>query len=352
MAGSRLQVAIVGAGNVGLALARMLVSTGEYQVRVGDCTDEACAQAITLGIEARQVDASSATQLHAFLGSADVAVAAVPDRLVSRIMNVASQAGAHHLDFSMPSETPANADGALKLSGCGVSPGLADLMIARLSAQADGPIDVELAVGAIPARRTNRLGYSLIWNLDGLYAEYTSPCEAIENFELVEIPPLSRPLTIRLGQTDYEAFSTAGVVGSIGNFAGDNIRNLTCRTIRYPGHLDYMQLLLDDFGLRHRRDLLRTILQNGLDKAEGDIVLLHARSRRVDGEADPRTITIRIEDAPGLGNALAAGSAAHAAYLIDNISAGSLRLSQDDPDTFAGLVQSRFARGIMSIEEL
>lgn len=343
-----LQVAIVGAGNVGLALARMLAATGDYNVRVGDCTEEARAGAAAHGIEARHVDASSASQLAAFLNGADVAVAAVPDRLVPRVMAAARNAGCHYLDFSMPDGASVDAGPRCFRRGCGVSPGLTDLIVAGLAAESEEAIDLELAVGAIPRRRTNRLGYSLIWNLDGLYAEYTSPCEAIENFEVVSLPPLSRLSAISLAGTDYEAFCTAGVIGSMRSLADTNIRSLVCRTIRYPGHLDYMLLLLDDLGLRQRPDMLRTLLRNGLDEAERDIVLLHASSRRA-GDDTTRAITIRIEDSPELGNALAVGSAAHAAFLVDRIAAGTVSSFPSTPDTLAALIESRFAKGIISL---
>lgn len=347
MARPPLQVAIVGAGNVGLALARMLKATGEYDVRAGDCTEEACAAAAAQGVDTRHLDASSVSQLSAFLSGADVAVAAVPDRLVARVMQAALESGCHYLDFSTPDRRLTEADTERVMPGCGVSPGLADLMVAALAAEAEGPIDIELAVGAIPARRTNRLGYSLIWNLDGLYSEYTSPCEAIENFEAVTIPPLSRLSAISLGGTDYEAFCTAGMIGSVRRFTGKNIRSLLCRTIRYPGHLDYMLLLLDDLGLRQRRDMLRTLLQNGLGEAEKDIVLLHASSRGAGGEDVERTITIRIEDSPSLGSALAVGSAAHAAFLIDRIAADALPGST--ADMLDDLIKSRFAKEVINV---
>jgi saccharopine dehydrogenase-like NADP-dependent oxidoreductase len=302
-------VAIVGAGQVGLALARMLEAGGQHIVRLGDCTDEACMKAASHGIEAQHLDAAIPAQLAAFLAGIDIAVAAVPDRIVKRVEAAARDAGCTYLDFSMPSAS--SEPGALH--GCGMSPGLADLMVKTLSADASGPVDISLSVGAIPAKRTNRLGYSLIWNFDGLFAEYTQACEAIENFDLVSIEPLSRLQPIHIAGQDYEAFCTSGVIAPMAKLSGGNIRSLVCRTIRYPGHLDYMQFLLDDLRLRQRRDMLASLLANGPVGGEDDIVLMHAIATE-DGKA-PREISIRVNAGP-FGSALAAGSAAHAAWLI------------------------------------
>lgn len=347
-----LQVAIVGAGNVGLALGRMLAATGDYQVRVGDCTEEACAVAAGHGIDARHLDVSSMSQLAAFLNGADIAVAAVPNKLVSYVMKAAYDRGCHYIDFSVQGVALPVFEDRLCFPGCGVSPGLADLMVAELAGKGSASLDIEVAVGAIPARRTNRLGYSLIWNLDGLYTEYTSPCEAIRDFENVEVPPLSNLSKIIIGDSEYESFCTSGIVNSVASFSQKNIRTLTCSTIRYSGHLDYMQLLLDDLGLRNRRDLLRTVLQNGLGEAEQDVVLLYATSRPADGEDHSRKIIIRIAGGSELGNALAVGSAAHAAFVIDGIAARSSPGRVAVTGTLAGMIASRFAKNVISVEYL
>ncbi|MEO3388439.1 saccharopine dehydrogenase NADP-binding domain-containing protein [Mesorhizobium sp. CAU 1741] len=354
MAGAALTVAIVGAGNVGLALARMLVASGDYAVRAADCTEEAVARAAGHGIDARLVDASSSTRLGAFLEDADFAVAAVPDRIVPRVAMAARGAGCHYIDFSIPDSLVASLAEApgrpVFLPGCGVSPGLADGLVASLAAEFEEPVDVELAVGAIPTRRTNRLGYSLIWNLDGLFAEYTSPCEAISDFALTELPPLSKLTAMTIDGTDYEAFCTAGMMGSMRPLAGGNVRSLICRTIRYPGHLDYMLLLLDDLRLRQRRDLLHTVLKSGLRETGSDMVLLHASARAAAGPDRQRQCTVRIDASPDYGNALAVGSAAHAASLLDQIRTAQVRDSAWRPNIFADVLDSRFAKGIIQIE--
>ena len=209
---------------------------------------------------------------------------------------------------------------------------------------------MEIAIGAIPVRRTNRLGYSLIWNLDGLFSEYTSPGEAIADFEVVEVAPLSNLVSITIDGKEYEAFCTDGVMGSVRALAQPNVRNLVCRTIRYPGHLDYMMLLLDDLRLRNRRDLLLTVLKNGLPDAENDMVLLHATANAANG-ALLRGLTMRIEARPDKGSALAVGSAAHAAFLIDEIREGRITQATAANGLLPGFLRSRFAAGLVHVEE-
>lgn len=353
------RVAIVGAGRVGLALADMLRAGGGYSVLVADCTEEALANARARGHEAVHADASRIEDLRAAVAGCDVVVAAVPDLVTAKVAEAAAEAGAHYLDFSPPDpRTEAFrarlAPGRAFLDGCGVSPGLADLAAIELAAGFPGAVDLVVRVGAIPARRTNRLGYGLIWNLDGLLAEYTAPCEAIEDGARVMLPALSQREEFALGGVAYEAFCTAGGLGSLIGRVGSNVRSLVFRTIRYPGHVDYMQFLLDDLGLRHRRDLLLTVLRNGLRPVEDDVVLVYVTARgEIDGAAAERSVVLRVEPKAGGGdhpNALALGSAAHAAGLLDLVCGEGRAGRTAAPEGRAHLRQlldNRFLKGVV-----
>lgn len=353
------RVAIVGAGHVGLALAGMLRASGDYDVLLADCTEEALARARTRGHAALHVDASRMENLRPAVAGHDVVVAAVPDLVTARVAAAAVDAGAHYLDFS-PADPRTEASrqrlapGRAFLTGCGVSPGLADQVAAELAAGIAGDVDLVVRVGAIPARRTNRLGYGLIWNLDGLLAEYTAPCEAIADGRRVTIPALSQREEFTLGGVAYEAFCTAGGLGSLIGRVGDNVRNLVFRTIRYPGHWDYMSFLLDDLGLRHRRDLLLTVLRNGLPPVEDDQVLIYVTAHgREGGTPVEHSVVLRVRSGTGGGperaNALAKASAGHAAALLDLVRAGELAGGEGEPG-LRRLLDNRFLREIVECD--
>ena len=328
----KMKVAIVGAGRVGLCLAELLAATGDYAVVAADCTEEALDAARRLGLATRHVDAARLEELSQFLAEADLAVAAVPDRLVAKVAQAAASAGVHYLDFCEASgDTRAAgktmATGKAFLTGCGLSPGLVDAVANDLAQRLDPGCDLDLRVGAIPARSTNRLGYGLIWNLDGLIDEYTAPCAAIIDNCITTLPALSGRIEFTAGGLDYEAFLTAGSVDGLAALVGPRVRNLVFRTIRYPGHLDYMQFLLDDLGLRARRDLLSTVLRNGLPAAEPDAVVIYVRATGTcDGRPSEELFSCRIEPQASAGGhgALSLASAAHAAALIDRLRAGAL----------------------------
>jgi saccharopine dehydrogenase-like NADP-dependent oxidoreductase len=332
-AGRLRNVAIFGAGRVGLCLADLLAGSGDYQVTLADCTEEALAAAGAAGHATAHADVTRGEEIGRVIAGSDLVVAAVPDRLAPRLADAAADAGLHYLDFSEASDRTAAAaaraapDRAF-LPGCGISPGLVDSIAHGLASRLDPGYDLDIKVGAIPASRTNRLGYGLIWNLDGLLAEYTQPCAAIVDGARVTLPPLTGREEWSFEGVAYEAFLTAGSIGGLASLVAPHARNLAFRTIRYPGHLDYMLLLLDDLGLRSRRDLLGTVLRNGLPSGGADIVLLEVEAvgSRAGQPAEER-FAMRL--APPAGGAehgaLAVASAAHAAALIDLLRAGTLR---------------------------
>ncbi len=337
MAGSSpMRIAVVGAGRVGLCLAEMLAGSGDYAVLAADCTDEALEAARERGLAVRRVDAARPTELARLMAETDLAVAAVPDRLVPKVAQAAVAAGIAYLDFCEAGEETraagaASPAGLAFLPGCGVSPGLVDAVANDLVLRLDPGCDLDVGVGAIPAKRTNRLGYGLIWSLDGLIDEYTATCSAIVDGRSAELPALSGRIEFEAQGIGYEAFLTAGSVDALVALVGPRVRNLVFRTIRYPGHLDYMQFLLDDLGLRARRDLLATVLRNGLPAAEPDSVVIDVRATGTrDGRGSVEMFSSRIEQQPSAGadGALSLASAAHAAALIDRFRAHELAGNQ------------------------
>src|SRR5690606_11241892 len=89
---------------------------------------------------------------------------------------------------------------------------------------------------------------------------------------------------LELAGERFEAFTTAGSLdGLMKHFAG-RIARLDFKTLRYPGHLDYMQFLLDDLGLAARLDQLRSLLMNGLPTVEEDRVIISMLLEPENGE--------------------------------------------------------------------
>ncbi len=325
------RVIIVGAGNVGLALAGLLARTGDFAVTLVDGVDEAVDRANALGFSAAHCDAAHQHDLRALLKGADAVVAATPEEIAPLVAAAADMVGAPHLDFCPGTGTairPRSLDAPAAFARCGVAPGLIGALATELVAGFSSVDELVARVGAIPQVPTNRLGYGRIWNVDGLIGEYTRPSEAIVDGRAALIPPLGGLETFTLGGRPYEAFVTSGGMTILPEQLGVAVANATFKTIRHPGHLDYMRFLLDDLGLAGRRDLLANLLMNGLPKVEKDEVIVYVTARGMaEGGACERSVVWRIrpEAEPALGfpvNALARGAAAHAATVLDLLRTG------------------------------
>jgi saccharopine dehydrogenase-like NADP-dependent oxidoreductase len=131
-----------------------------------------------------------------------------------------------------------------------------------------------MRVGALPQYPSNALGYNLTWSTDGVINEYCEPCEAIVDGQLRETPAMEELETFSLDGVAYEAFNTSGGLGTLCETLAGKVRNLNYRTIRYPGHAAIMKALLNDLGLRRRREVLKDIFEHALPATLQDVVLV------------------------------------------------------------------------------
>jgi saccharopine dehydrogenase-like NADP-dependent oxidoreductase len=88
------------------------------------------------------------------------------------------------------------------------------------------------------------------------------------------VPAMEEREEFSLDGVTYEAFNTSGGLGSLCETYLGRVRTLNYRTIRYPGHAAIMKALLNDLGLRHRREVLKDILENALPATVQDVVVI------------------------------------------------------------------------------
>ena len=329
---TQLKVTILGAGRIGTALAATLAGKPEFCVDVVDRSEETLDQLRAMQIDVALRLCHHPEELRAILTGRDVAVAAVPENALKAVATAAAQANVHYLDFS--GARPETRDILASLStrraiinGCGVSPGLIGNVAWGLLNKDTAVTDLTMRVGAVPRYPTNRLGYGQIWNVDGLIDEYTRPSAAIRDGKAVTLSPLEDHRTMSIDGIAYEEFITAGGIEDLSIFSEFSPTNITFKTIRYPGHLDYMRFLLDDLGLRARRDMMRSLLCNGLPIVEDDILLMMVTARGIRGR-QPTESTVCYRFSPpaeqGSFNALTAVATGHAATLLSLLQQGEI----------------------------
>ncbi|WP_281063005.1 saccharopine dehydrogenase family protein [Aminobacter sp. AP02] len=275
------QIVVVGAGKIGSTIADMLAETGDYNVTVVD-RSQAALDSLETGnaVQTLKVEIAEAGALDPVLACKFAVLSAAPFHLTTRIAQAAAKAGVHYLDLTedvastrIVKELAATAKSAF-IPQCGLAPGFISIVANDLAKRFDSLESVRMRVGALPQYPSNALNYNLTWSTDGVINEYCEPCEAIVEGSLVEVPPLEEREEFSLDGITYEAFNTSGGLGTLCETYKGKVRTLNYRTIRYPGHAAIMKALLNDLGLRHRREVLKDILENALPATMQDVVVI------------------------------------------------------------------------------
>lgn len=275
------EIVVVGAGKIGATIADLLASTGDYSVTIIDRLQPQL-DGLEAGslVKTQRVDIQDESALKTVLTDKFAVLSAAPFHLTTRIAEAAAATGVHYLDLTEDvastrrvKELAATAKTAF-IPQCGLAPGFISIVANDLASRFDTLDSVRMRVGALPQYPSNALNYNLTWSTDGVINEYCEPCEAIVEGELVEVPPLEEREEFSLDGVTYEAFNTSGGLGTLCETLKGKVRTLNYRTIRYPGHAAIMKALLNDLGLRHRREVLKDILENALPATLQDVVVI------------------------------------------------------------------------------
>jgi saccharopine dehydrogenase-like NADP-dependent oxidoreductase len=274
-------IAVIGAGKIGSTITDFLGRTGDYAVTVIDRSAEQLA-ALEAAAPARRVelDIADPEALAGEIRGHFAVLSAAPYHLTTTVARAAAAAGAHYLDLTedVASTRQVKALAATAKTAfipqCGLAPGAITIIANDLANRFERLQDVRMRVGALPKYPSNALNYNLTWSTDGVINEYCEPCEAIVGGALHETAPMEELESFSLDGVTYEAFNTSGGLGTLCESLAGKVRNLNYRTIRYPGHCAIMKALLNDLGLRDRREVLKDILEHAVPATMQDVVII------------------------------------------------------------------------------
>jgi saccharopine dehydrogenase (NAD+, L-lysine-forming) len=273
-------IVVLGLGGVGGLVAAMLRDLGA-SVRSLDIQENPDAPD---GVEQRTGDVSDPETMKSALAGQDAVISCLPYQHTLAAAQAAHALGLHYFD---PTEDVRSTKEIRKLSSTakhvmipqnGLAPGFIGILGSELASQFDnqGLRHIRLRVGALPQNPIGQLGYAGNWSLHGLVHEYIADCEAIIHGQAGTIPALRRREIIRIFGSVYEAFTTSGGLGTMTETFAGRVETLNYKSIRYPGHLDSMRLLLEELRFRNDPDALVKILANALPPDDQDRVLVHA----------------------------------------------------------------------------
>ncbi|MGH8370064.1 MAG: saccharopine dehydrogenase family protein, partial [Gammaproteobacteria bacterium] len=247
------RVLVLGAGKIGSLLSGLLATSGDYQVDLGDVNGHA-AQSAAAGhklanIKAHQIDAGNqdALEQHLKAHPADAVISSLPYFCNPPVAEVARKLKLHYFDLTEDVEVTravtkiSQGAGTVFAPQCGLAPGFISIAGNELMSHFDEVHDAKLRVGALPQNPGNMTKYSLTWSSDGVINEYGNLCYGVADSKPAVLMPLEGLETIQLEGRLYEAFNTSGGLGSLAETYAGKVRNLTYKTMRYPGHCEIMR---------------------------------------------------------------------------------------------------------------
>ncbi|MFT5674519.1 MAG: saccharopine dehydrogenase-like NADP-dependent oxidoreductase [Paraglaciecola sp.] len=160
---------------------------------------------------------------------------------------------------------------------CGLAPGFIGILAYSFRKYFNKLDSLKLRVGALPEYPSNQMMYNLTWSTEGLVNEYANPCEAIKDHAIAQIEPLEGLEQFSISGVEYEAFNTSGGLANLCNTLNGQVRELTYKTVRYPGHCKLMRFLFHDLRLGEegkRRNMLMEILESAVATTRQDFVLV------------------------------------------------------------------------------
>lgn len=281
------RVLVVGAGKIGSLIATLLSNSNDYKVYLSDINidtpylDRLFNKAKNL--ELVKLDAENPQTVGEFLkkNPVDTVLSSLPFYCNIAIAKIAKEFNLNYFDLTEDTHTASTVTELSKnaktafVPQCGLAPGFISIVANDLMRHFPILDAVKMRVGALPVNISNALQYSLTWSTDGLINEYGNLCQAIVDGKEVHVMPLDDLEEIKIDGLTYEAFNTSGGIGSLADSYMNRVKNLSYKTIRYPGHCDKMRFLMNDLRLNHDRDTLKRILEGSIPKTGQDVVLVY-----------------------------------------------------------------------------
>ena len=316
-----MHILVLGGGLMGpAAAAEALRDPATSSVTVADISQsslDACMARIAGEPRAERLrievaDVRDASAIDRLLVRADAVISALPWAVTRGVMEAAAQRGAPVIDLArVPDAEWASAQARLSSArslvvlGCGVEPGLTEILARHLAEQLDQVDEVHIKCGGVPEHPTGPLGYKIVFGGRSLPLK---PADgyAVENGKLASVPRYSGVEPVAFdGLGELEAWHEGFMPWLLDLKCMTNLKRGTQKTIRWPGYAA-KATFLKDAGLLNTEpievDGVRVSPKRVLDAVLGPAVRMSDADRditllRVDvvGRSGDRPRALRAE---------------------------------------------------------
>jgi len=241
------KIIVLGAGMVGSAMAIDLmknhkVTLTDYNQDVLDLVKQKCPD-----LSVSKLDVTDKNQLQKSIKEHDLVICAVPGFLGFETLRSIIEAGKDVIDISFFPENSLELDALAKKKGvtaivdCGVAPGMGNIILGYHNEKMK-VTDFECLVGGLPKTKKWPFAYKAPFSPVDVIEEYTRPARYVELGQVVVREALS--------DCDYVEFDRIGTLESFNSdglrsliFTMPHIPNMKEKTLRYPGHVEYIKVL-------------------------------------------------------------------------------------------------------------
>ncbi len=369
------KVVIVGAGGIGRATALIIMNDRLFDadVYLGDISQEALINA-KKWIAEGEVDTS---RLHSFVmpkegiddtmkeifESSDIVLDCLPGSLAPRIAGYAKTYKLHYANLTeyvketeQIIELAKDAETGFLLQ-TGLAPGYINILGHYLFQEFCHRFEVEKAtllsmkVGALTHHALPPHYYGFTWSPIGVATEYVKDAIVVRNGQIRKIAALSGIKTNMIDGVWYESNFTSGGAADLPQALHSKIDNLHYKTLRYPGHYQWVKDILNSAPYSADRiSYLNDYMIENIPSYEEDIVIIFSEVQGKDKDGRMRAInkSLRVEMSSigkqklkAIQSTTASALVESAWFLLQNNPKGAVLQSQIDTKQF---LRGRFVR--------
>lgn len=252
------KVIVLGAGMVGSAMAIDLAE--KHQVTLTDISEDVldsvkrkCGALATL-----QLDVTNIKELQNTIRQHDLVINAVPGFLGFNTLKAIIEADMNVIDIAFFPENSLELDELARkhnvtaIVDCGVAPGMDNVILGYYNEFME-LTDFECLVGGLPKLRKWPFCYKAPFSPIDVIEEYTRPARYVENGKEIVREPLTDCEYVEFDRVGtLESFNSDGLRSII--YTMPHIPNMKEKTLRYPGHVEYVKVLKES-GFFDTREL-------------------------------------------------------------------------------------------------
>jgi len=251
-----MKILVLGCGLMGRAIALDLLESKDVDaVTVTDVSKqkldalEAEVQSGKLSI--RKIDATNRSQLVSLLKRFDVATNALPHSVAVSVVRASIKARVPIVDLSFEDEhmeldADAKQVGVTVIPGCGVAPGLSNILTGYAFDQLDKTESAEILCGGLTPKPSSPLHWRFVFTLEGAWGLYLKSPRIVKDGRIVRVEPRSGLKKVSFPDPfgNVEAFHTDGLA-SLLHTMKDKIPNMVEKTVRWQGNVERVGILAD-----------------------------------------------------------------------------------------------------------